>query len=342
VELFARDLAQGKRVGEASSRLALQVDLAETNEILEIKSRHHKPLWSLIDEGERYSSEMTLYEGQDSQGQPSQMLAIMCEGKGTFHYTRQGIKVHWQKEGTGPEHYFQSMGLGFWLEQQGVPCIHANALAINDTAIGILAPSQTGKTTLTMALMKAGMAMMSDDMMAVHSIDNEYRVYPGWPLFRVWPDTAKAIEPNGAEYTKQAKGPEGKEQSKAEELPRVHSRFDKRVIDIGTRTDFDFCSTARPLKHLYLLERREIESSDATDNKQHNTVKIESIKPAHALMHLLQNSMLGGAYKALGIEQQRLTALAKLLEQVPLKKVSYSSGMQHLPSVAQAILADAS
>ena len=278
------------------------------------KQRTTKPLWSLKDEGDRYSSLVELFCADQVD-----TLTIDCEGKGSFEYTDQSVAICWEENGTGPEHYFQSLGLGLWLEKQGVPCIHANALAIDDFAIGILAPSQTGKTTLTAALLHAGLAMMSDDMLALYQADNEWRVYPSWPIFRVWPDSAKMYA-----------------ETDIETLPRVHSRFDKRIIDLETCSGLKSCQSSRPLKQLYLLDRQ-----STTESSQRNSVTIEAVSPAHALVHLLQNSMLGGAYSALGVEQGRLKKLAALLEMVPLKKITYNSGMELLPEVCKTLLADA-
>jgi hypothetical protein len=312
-----------KTKGDAEHRMSLRVEAAE-----QPPQSNKNLLWSLSDKGLRYESLVQFYESQASLKQPAQLLTICCEGKGSFEYTSQGIKVHWQKEGTGPEHYFQSMGLAFWLEQRGIPCIHANALAVGDSAIGILAPSQTGKTTLTTALLRQALqddgrndvAMMSDDMMAIHHINNEYRVYPGWPLFRVWPDTAKTITDTNIKT-----------------LPRVHGRFDKRLINIERSSALAFCQTSRPLKQLYLLDRK-----ISNENKSTEKVSIETVAPAAALVHLIQNSTLGGAYNALGVERERLEALARLLEAVPLRRVSFESGMEYLPEVSKTILADVS
>ncbi len=264
------------------------------------------PIWQKADQGERYHSLLRLYKAPQGY-----LLKIDCEGKGSFKLSPEGIGIYWEQGGTGPAHYFQTLGLSLWLELQGIPCIHANGLALKDKAIGIIAPSQTGKTTLTAALLESGFQMMSDDMMALHSRADQWMVYPGWPQFRMWPDTAKHYagdDINGFE--------------------RVHSRFDKRVVDLETNKKFEFCEQSRPLKHLVLLDRRETETGD---------IEVDNMPPGEALLHLLQNSMLGDAYPALGIEQTRLQRLANLLEGVALNRISYPTGLSHLPRVCERI-----
>jgi hypothetical protein len=265
-----------------------------------------EPLWTMTDQGERYQTLLSL-----NKTPCGLLLKVDCEGKGEFEYTPEGVGVNWAQDGTGPEHYFQTLALSLWLEQRAIPCIHANALALAGGAIGLIAPSRTGKTTLTAALLEAGMQLMTDDMLALHREKGQWQVYPGWPQVRMWPDSAERYAGEGLAA-----------------LDKVHQRFEKRVVDLEKTNSLDFCAERRPLRRLYLLDRHESERGE---------VRISDIPPGEALIHLLQNSILGDAYRALNIEAQRLNLLAQLLQQVPLKKISYPSGMQHLPRVCKEI-----
>ncbi|MBA1333511.1 hypothetical protein QQ73_21550, partial [Candidatus Endoriftia persephone str. Guaymas] len=242
------------------------------------------------------------------------VLRIDCEGKGEFGVSDDGLGIYWEQEGTGPAHYLQTLGLSLWLELQEVPCIHANALAAGNGAIGIIAPSQTGKTTLTAALLKSGLEMMSDDMMALHRIKGEWTVFPGWPQFRMWPDTA--LEYAGSDL---------------EALEKVHRRFEKRVVSLEECGGYNHCQGSRPLKRLYILNRLDSDGDVLT---------IENVPTSEALLNLLQNSMLGDVYRVLGIEQNRFQMLAEMLSGIELKKITYSSGLAHLPRVCEQIMRD--
>ncbi len=264
-------------------------------------------LWHKEDRGERYTSRLELHRTESGL-----LLRIDCEGRGSFEYRPEGIGIHWQRGGTGPEHYFQTLGAALWLELQGVPCIHANALAVGKGAIGIIAPSRTGKTTLTAALLEAGLALMTDDMLALHPAGGQWEVHPGWPQLRMWPDTARRYAGDGADR-----------------LPRVHDRFEKRVVHLEPHGRYAFCNRKRPLERLYLLERME-----AGEGEIEQTV----IPPGEALVHLLQNSMLADAYQALGLEQRRLRLLAGVLDEVPLIRIRYPSGPQPLDRVCRHIV----
>ncbi len=263
-------------------------------------------LWQKEDRGERYTSRLEMHRTLSGL-----LLKIDCEGKGSFAYQPEGIGICWEEGGTGPEHYFQTLGAALWLELQGVPCIHANALDTGEGAIGIIAPSRTGKTTLTAALLEHGPRLMTDDMLALHHANGQWLVHPGWPLLRMWPDTARQYLQSGFEA-----------------LPRVHGRFDKRIVHLARHGRFAHGNQARPLRRLYLLERRK-------ENK--GEIETTDIPPGEALLHLLQNSMLADAYRPLGLEQPRLRTLATLLEEIPLTRIRYPSGLHHLSAVCQRI-----
>lgn len=262
-------------------------------------------LWQREDRGERYRSRFELH--QTPQGV---RLAIRCEGRGAFDYTPQGMGIHWHRQGTGASHYLQTVGLALWLEREGIPCIHANVLAGRDGAIAIMAPSRGGKTTLTAALLDAGWRLMSDDMMALHR-DNGWKVYPSWPRFRMWPDMVRALA--------------GMEPA---ELERVHQRFEKRIVELHRHPRWQACDRVQPLRALYLLQRRP---------ERGGGIELERVPPSQALVMLLQNSILGDAYRALGLEAQRLNTLARLVDQVPLLRLSYPSGVERLPEVAKTL-----
>jgi hypothetical protein len=268
-----------------------------------------EPIWKKIESGKRYTSQLKLYRLSNGL-----LLKINCEGNGEFEYTPKGIGIYWENEGTGPSHYFQGTGLSLWLELRGIPCIHANCLAMGDKAFGIIAPSQTGKTTLTAALLESGLQVMTDDMLALHQRSDGWIAYPGWPQLRMWPDVA-------SQYTN----------SCTEKLDKVHHRFDKLVLNLTKSEKFKVCKIHKPLRQLFLLERM---------NEISDEVYIQDITPRDALIHLLQNSILGDAYQALGIEQARVKRLAALLSRITLKKIQYSSGFEYLPKVCARIHAE--
>ncbi len=267
-----------------------------------------KPIWRLSTQGERYSSVVELFD--ESAGK---LLHIKCQGTGSFQYLGDEINVAWQDEGTSFEHYLQTVGLSLWLEMRGVLCIHANAIETERGVIGIIAPSQTGKTTLTAALAVRSMGMMSDDMMAIHKTTEGLKVFPGWPQVRMWPEVAQHFVRD------------------IETLQRVHHRFEKRIVESGTQNELRFSSKSGRLKRLYLLDR-----TDSNDSE----IRIEQLSASESMIVLLQNSMLADAYRSLNVEKDRLDRLASMLESVEIKRITYPSGKEHLVNICKSIEAD--
>ena len=188
------------------------------------------PIWRLSTQGERYSSVIELFDVPTGN-----LLHIECQGTGSFQYQGNEINVSWQDGGTGFEHYLQTIGLSLWLEMRGMLCIHANAIKTERGVIGIIAPSQTGKTTLTAALAMRGMGMMSDDMMAMHTTAEGPKVFPGWPQMRMWPEVARHFVQD------------------VDSLQRVHHRFEKRIVESGAQNELRFSSKSG---HLFALSNK--------------------------------------------------------------------------------------
>ena len=152
-------------------------------------------VWQLVDEGERYQSLITLTHKAERW-----QLAVQCEGQGVFELNQNSLTIDWQPGGTGPAHYLQTMGISLFLELNGHLCLHANTLVKNQQAHLFLAPSRTGKSTLTAILTTLGYALTTDDMAALYQSEQQptqYQVYPSWAKVRLWPDSAQ-IPPTSA------------------------------------------------------------------------------------------------------------------------------------------------
>ncbi|MFT6989702.1 MAG: hypothetical protein ACJASL_001675 [Paraglaciecola sp.] len=301
------------------------------------------PIWTMLDEGTRYSSLVELYKEDNKH-----RLAIKCEGEGSFTFDRSDMFVDWQLAGTGFEHYLQSLGLAAWLELQGVPCIHANAITLDDNAALIIAPSRTGKSTLTTHLTGHQFKLMTDDMAAVHATgEGTFTIYPSWPKVRLWPDMADSLIgmqidnriANRIDNDSESVNNTNKRSSSssnsvrhpnkpliaAPQKKQVHQKFAKFEIEFDAQNNIWRHQPAQ-LKAIYYLERlEETANEDCT---------IERLGASNALMILLQNSMLADGYVKMGIEVARLTNLAKIVESIPLYKISYRSGLSNLDKVA--------
>lgn len=267
-----------------------------------------QPLWAHAQVGDRHASRFALYTHP-----AGDLLDIACEGRGRLLVGAERIDVAWAG-GTAPAHYLRTTGLALWLERRGIPCLHANALVRDGCAIGLLAPSQTGKTTLSAAFVQAGWHLLTDDMAAAYRQPDGYAVFASDGAARMWPDS-------GAWFHGDAFAA----------FPRVHARFAKRRTALARRARAG-AGGAHALQRLYVLERE-----PAADG----AVRIEPLPPGEALLALARDSILGHAVRALGMEQQRLARLADLAAGVAVRRVRYPSGFAHLQEITRAIEQDA-
>lgn len=266
------------------------------------------PLWQLTDQGQRYSTHVNIVK-QENQI----ILNIDCEGKGQFCFDESDLAIFWQADGTGFEHYLQTFGASLFLEQHGVPCIHANTLFKDGKGVLLIAPSRMGKSSLSASMVSHGFDLINDDMIALH-FNNElgFHTYPSWAKLRLWPDSEQHLSKNLSIQSQN----------------KVHARFAKTEIQVNSNIQ---TNQTVPINAAFILNRH-LPSNDHT-----STIKITKKPASIALMTLLQNSMLADAYRPLNLEQHRFHRLAYFVEQVPIYELSFSSGLEHLPEVAASV-----
>lgn len=274
-------------------------------------------IWVLEDRGERYASTVQLFANKQI-NETEYFLKIDCQGHGLVKIAGHHLTVDWRKNGTGFSHYFQTLVAALWLELQSVLCIHANALSKGADAIALIAPSRTGKTTLTTALTKQGMHAMTDDMLALHKNGDDFDVYPSWPVARMWPDALEYFEQEAV-------------LNPAQVLSKVHEKFDKKTVALNAATTANdqFANAPKKLRTIYFLNRVEGLAAE---------IEIIDVPKSKALIYLLQNSILGDAYSALNIEHDRLQTLSHLLKFIECKQINYRSGLSYIDKVAEKIV----
>ena len=77
------------------------------------------------------------------------------------------------------------------LLQRGMVALHGAAAVINGQGTAILGASQSGKTTLALALHDRGCKLLADEVLAVTLRDGKAVLLPGIPQLNVWADTLK-------------------------------------------------------------------------------------------------------------------------------------------------------
>jgi len=205
--------------------------------------------------------------------------------------------------------------LSFWLERQGIPALHASAIVVDDRAVAFLSTNKGGKSSLVATLMLAGHQLLTDDILAVENLQGEFVGRPGYPTMRFWPDEAKHFLGG------------------YEELELVHPDLDKRRTPVGCDGFGKFCEAPQPLACIYLPERR---------GSQENGTEIDitPVSRRDALLELIRHSFAASMLEAVGVQPQRLEFVAQMVHQVPIRRLVYPSGFEHLPRVRDALLED--
>jgi hypothetical protein len=200
-----------------------------------------------------------------------------------------------------------------WLELRGIPAIHASAVVVDNEAIAFLSTNKGGKSGLAAAMMREGSTILTDDLLPVEYRNNRFIARPGYPAMRMWPDQA------------------GYFLGTYDHLEIVHPWYAKRRILVGSQGFGSFCQEEKPLKIIYIPERGNSDSE----------VTIEAISGKKAFLELIHNSFSAGIVEGLGLQRERMNFFARMVVQVPMRRLIYPEGFHHLKQVVGSILEDA-
>ncbi len=205
--------------------------------------------------------------------------------------------------------------LSFWLERQGVPALHASAVVVEDRAAAFLSSNSGGKSVLAAMLMQAGYPLLTDDILPVEQSHGAFLGRPGYPQMRLWPDEAHYFL------------------GRYQDLELVHPSYSKRRVPVGPPAFGTFCPESKPLACLYLPQRRSAAEGDTE-------IEITPVSRRDALIELVRHSFAASIVEQLGLQQQRLDLFAQMVRLVPVRRLVYPSGFEHLALVREAILQD--
>lgn len=214
------------------------------------------------------------------------------------------------------EIYLLGIVLSYWLERQGIPVLHASAVSVVGRAVGFVGTNQGGKSSLAIALMNGGHPLLADDLVGVQRSSTGIEARPGFPSMRMWPDLARYAVGDAWEA-----------------LPLAHPRFEKRRVAIGPGGFGRFRDRVQPLACLYLPQRCDPGGGEPE-------VRVEAVSPQEAIFQLLRGSFLPRVTLATGFAPERLEIFSTLVERVPVRRLIYPRGFEHLPRVAECIVRD--
>ena len=207
--------------------------------------------------------------------------------------------------------------LALWLEMQVVPALHASAVVGRAGGVmAFLAYSGSGKSSLVSACLQSGAALLTDDILPLEEQAGRFMGRPGLPQVNMWPDQAAVFIP----------------ESEASREPI--STASKKKYPVNAIRGGAFCNEQQPLACIYLPERITLSSESAS-------VEITPVPPVEAVIELMRYSFIPPFIcEEMGWQARRMDFFARLVEKVPVRRLRYPSGFEHLPAVTAAVLRD--
>ena len=188
---------------------------------------------------------------------------------------------------------------------RGEHVFHGGAVAVKGEAIAFLASSGCGKSTLTTAFARRGYAFLSDDCLHLDLTGPKAMVHPHAPYVRLWEDSAGALGDGEAAYV--AGSPKPRIVA-GEGLPHHPEKL--------------------PLARVYLLGTGDVEAP-----------AIQPVSASEALIGLTANAFVLDI-KDPAVLKRNLQAHARLVREVPVRRLDYPRRYDVLDSVVDAVLAD--
>ncbi len=202
--------------------------------------------------------------------------------------------------------------VALWLELHGVPTLHAASVAVDGHAVGFLATNKGGKSTLAAAFVQRGAALLGDDLLPLEHEGATVVARPGYPQMRFWPEQAERLLGSTRRW------------------PRVQPGSPKLRVAVGPEGFGSFAAVPCPLARLYLPER----CDDAEG------VTITHLGLGERVVELVRHSFLAGVLEALALAPKRFTAFGSVARRVPVARLRYPSGIEHLDAVCESVIAD--
>jgi len=202
--------------------------------------------------------------------------------------------------------------LGFFLAHSFLRLIlHSNILTWGDRPFGLGGPIGSGKSTLTASFLKENLSsLVSDDVAVLEKRRDSFWVHPGAPEIRLWPQVASRLTPLSFK---------GK---------RLYPETRKKRFVLDACAPWRFSRSPVRLRALYFLSREDKAK-----------IRIQTLLGKRALMEILRNTYLPIIRQSQILRSQFVLAL-KLVQQIPIKRITYPSGLGHLSDVRRALVED--
>ena len=189
-----------------------------------------------------------------------------------------------------------------WL--RGGQALHASAVLVDGQAVAFCGVAGAGKSTTAAQLVRLGHPLITDDVMAWRWEGTDCLVQTGPTRVKLWPDSAAVVQ-------SEAVGG----------LPRVHAQVEKRILNLPDAASL--AATGYPLSCIHILTP--------------GTERARDLSVAEAFValkeHCRDDSILPPGLRARQFEE-----LARLVRNVPVRRVPAHTGLDRLEEFARLLL----
>ena len=205
------------------------------------------------------------------------------------------------------ETYLLGQVLSFALLARGLEPLHATAVVVGGAAVGFLGDCGRGKSTLGAVFVRAGHALLTDDLLVLRDDADGFAAAAGPPRLKLFPEPARRLLGPGLRGTP------------------MNGRGGKLVFPLGARA----ACRAAPLRALYVLR----------PERRVRPITIRTLAPRRAFVELTRNTFNACVLDAPRLARQFELA-ARVAMRVPVKTLTYPRGLDRLASVRAAVEAD--
>jgi hypothetical protein len=195
--------------------------------------------------------------------------------------------------------------LAVLLRQRGLTVLHASSVVVNDMAIAFLGNSGAGKSTMAQVFHSHGYPVITDDVMVVQLENDGPMAIPGYPLIKLWPESASAMgyEPD--------------------HLPCIHGSSTKRSHQLTS----GFGQAAVPLKRFYVLD-------------EGNAHRMVPLNASESLIKLLQHSRATTLLTHSKFRTKNFRDCTWMAENIPMARFERKPALSELSELVKMVEAD--
>jgi hypothetical protein len=192
-----------------------------------------------------------------------------------------------------------------WLESKEIVCLHASSVSLDGMgkAIGFLANSGTGKSTMVAQLISQNSSFITDDILALQYNQNYYYSLPGYPEQKLRYDQKNLFPREWA------------------------SRHDSISNKLRISIPPERCARVQtPLSALFIL----------LPQKDSCKISINRLSPSAACIELIRYSYATPIVR--NPDPHRLSRLTRLVNRIPVFELCYPYGINHILQIQSEIL----